>query len=89
MDICSDSAILLFSLFVPVSRKGSALKRKNLLLSEQILSLKSGPRLKSFFLQIREQELMLLTYMLSEVGKSYGSWLPAGQNLRLGEYANH
>ena len=45
-DILLDDAVLLFFLFCFPPQKESALKRKNLLLDEQILSLKSGPHLE-------------------------------------------
>ena len=57
----SSSAIFPF-LFIP-SPKGPALKEKNLLLLEQILSLKSGPHLKSCVLHTSKQEFLLSPFI--------------------------
>ena len=52
---------------MPPFLKGPALKEKNLLLTEQILSLKSGPRLKSCVLQEIRQEYMFFPFLMENM----------------------
>ena len=58
-----DEAFLLFSLSLPAFLKGSPPPGNNLLLKEQILSLKSGPHSKSCILQRRKHEFMLFIFV--------------------------